>query len=154
MIFVGDDWAEAHHDVYVCDEAGAKLLARRLPEGIEGVTALHQLLAEQVDDPGEVVVGIETDRGLWVQSLVEAGYGVFAINPRAASRYRDRHSVSGAKSDPGDAKLLAELVRTDRHNHRPVAGDSDLAEGVKVLARAHQNLIWACPDVCVSGWVG
>jgi transposase len=142
VIFVGDDWAEAHHDVYVCDEAGAKLLARRLPEGIEGVTALHQLLAEEADDPAEVVVGIETDRGLWVQSLVEAGYAVYAINPRAASRYRDRHTVSGAKSDPGDAKLLAELVRTDRHNHRQVAGDSDLAEGVKVLARAHQNLIW------------
>ena len=152
MIFVGDDWAEAHHDVYVCDEAGTKILSRRLPEGIEGVTALHQLLAELVDDPGGVVVGIETDRGLWVQSLVEAGYAVYAINPRAASRYRavahagrvplDRHTVSGAKSDPGDAKLLAELVRTDRHNHRQVAGDSALAEGVKVLARAHQNLIW------------
>ena len=117
MIFVGDDWAEAHHDVYVCDEAGTKILARRLPEGIEGVTVLHQLLAEQADDPAEVVVGIETDRGLWVQSLVEAGYAVYAINPRAASRYRDRHTLSGAKSDPGDAKLLAELVRTDRHNH-------------------------------------
>lgn len=142
MIFVGDDWAEAHHDVYLCDEAGAKLSARRLPEGIEGVTLLHQLLGERVDDPSDVVVGIETDRGLWVQSLVEAGYQVYAINPRAASRYRDRHTVSGAKSDPGDAKVLAELVRTDRHNHRPVAGDSDLAEGVKVLARAHQNLIW------------
>ncbi len=142
MIFVGDDWAEAHHDVYVCDEAGGKLLARRFTEGIEGVAVLHQLLAELVDDPAEVVIAIETDRGLWVQSLVEAGYGVYAINPRAASRYRDRHSVSGAKSDPGDAKVLAELVRTDRHNHRHVAGDSDLAEGIKVLARAHQNLIW------------
>jgi len=142
VIFVGDDWAEAHHDVYVCNEAGVKLFARRLPEGIEGVTALHELLAEQVDDPAEVVVGIETDRGLWVQSLIEADYAVYAINPRAASRYRDRHTVSGAKSDPGDAKVLAELVRTDRHNHRQVAGDSELAEGVKVLARAHQNLIW------------
>ncbi|MFV1963674.1 MAG: IS110 family transposase, partial [Acidimicrobiia bacterium] len=71
-----------------------------------------------------------------------AGYQVYAINPLAVSRYRDRHGVSGAKSDRGDAKVLADLVRTDRHNHRPVAGDSDLAEGIKVLARAHQNLIW------------
>lgn len=142
MIFVGDDWAEAHHDVYLCDEAGTRLAARRLPEGIEGITALHALVATHAADPLEVVVGIETDRGLWVQSLVEAGYAVYAINPRAASRYRDRHTLSGAKSDPGDAKMLAELVRTDRHNHRQVAGDSDLAEGVKVLARAHQNLIW------------
>ena len=93
-------------------------------------------------EPGEVVVGIETDRGLWVAALVEAGYQVYAINPLAASRYRDRHAVSGAKSDPGDARVLADLVRTDRHQHRPVAADSTLAEAVKVLARAHQSLVW------------
>ena len=90
-----------------------------------------------------MVVGIETDRGLWVTALVAAGYQVWAINPMAAARYRDRHHVSGAKSDASDAKLLADLVRTDRHNHRPVAGDSPDAEAIKVLARAHQSLIWA-----------
>src|SRR6476619_4358020 len=68
---------------------------------------------------------------------------MFAINPLAVARYRDRHHVSGAKSDPSDAKLLADLVRTDRHNHRRIAGDSGAAEAIKVLARAHQNLIWA-----------
>ncbi len=142
MIFVGDDWAEAHHDVYVCDEAGTRLAARRVPEGIAGIAILHELVADLADDPAEVVVGIETDRGLWVQALVEVGYAVYAINPKAASRYRDRHTLSGAKSDPGDAKMLAELVRTDRHNHRQVAGDTALGEGIKVLARAHQTLIW------------
>jgi transposase len=60
----------------------------------------------------------------------------------STSRYRERHSTSGAKSDPGDAKVLADLARTDAHNHRPVAGDSELAEAVKVLARAHQSMIW------------
>ena len=142
MIFVGDDWAEKHHDVYLCDEAGKKCSSRRLPEGVAGIAALHKLIAAEVDDPVEVCVGIETDRGLWVQALVEAGYQVYAINPKSASRYRDRHTLSGAKSDPGDAKMLAELVRTDRHNHRKVAGDSDLSEGIKILARGHQNLIW------------
>ncbi len=142
MIFVGDDWAEAHHDVHVLNEAGERLTSRRLPEGLEGVAGLHKLIAEYVDNPSEVVVGIETDRGLWVGALVAAGYRVYGINPLAVSRYRDRHNVAGAKSDAGDAKVLADLVRTDRHNHRPVAGDSDLAEGVKVLARGHQNLIW------------
>jgi transposase len=87
-------------------------------------------------------VGIEIDRGLLVGALTAAGYEVFAINPMASSRYRDRHVVSGAKSDAADAKMLADLVRTDRHNHRPVAGDSELVEGVKLLARAHQNAIW------------
>ncbi len=66
-----------------------------------------------------MVVGIETERGLWVQALIAAGYQVYAINPLSVSRYRDRHNVAGAKSDPGDAKVLADLVRTDRHNHRP-----------------------------------
>ena len=79
---------------------------------------------------------------LWVQALIAAGYQVYAINPLSVSRYRDRHNVAGAKSDAGDAKVLADLVRTDRHNHRPIAGDSDDADGLKILARAHQNLIW------------
>jgi transposase len=143
MLFVGDDWAEDHHDVYLMNDAGGRLAARRLPEGLAGVARLHELIAEHAEAPAQVVVGIETDRGLWVDALTAAGYQVFAINPLAAARYRDRHHVSGAKSDPSDAKLLADLVRTDRHKHRPIAGDSDAAEAIKVLARAHQNLIWA-----------
>jgi transposase len=100
-------------------------------------------VASHADEPTQVVIGIETDRGLWVQTLAAAGYQVFAVNPLAVARYRDRHAVSGAKSDAGDAKLLADLVRTDRHNHRPVAGDTPDVEAIKVLARAHQNLIWS-----------
>ena len=142
MIFVGDDWAEDHHDVYVCDVDGRRLVKRRFPEGVAGVAGLHELLAGLVEDPAEVVVGIETDRGLWVQALVEAGYQVYAVNPLAASRYRERHVVSGAKSDEADAKMLAGLVRTDRHNHRQIAGDSGEVQAVKVLARSHQSLIW------------
>ena len=89
-----------------------------------------------------MVIATETDRGLFVGALVAAGYTVLAVNPMSTSRYRERHSTSGAKSDPGDAKVLAELARTDGHNHRPIAGDSELAEAVKVLARAHQSMIW------------
>ena len=141
-VFVGDDWAVAHHDVHVMNEAGDKLAAKRLPEGLDGIARFHALIAEHATEPGEVFVGIETERGMWVQALIAAGYRVYAINPLSVSRYRDRHSLAGAKSDPGDAKLLADLVRTDSHNHRPVAGDSDDVSGLKVLARAHQNLIW------------
>ena len=90
-----------------------------------------------------MVIGIETDRGLFVAALVAAGYQVFAVNPMSTSRYRDRHSTSGAKSDPGDAKVLADMVRTDRHNHRPVAADSETVQAVKILARAHQSMIWS-----------
>jgi Transposase/Transposase IS116/IS110/IS902 family len=107
------------------------------------VGRLHALLGEHADAPAEVIVGIETDRGLLVGALLAAGYQVYAVNPLAASRYRERHTTSRAKSDRGDAKVLADLVRTDRHLHRRhVAGDSPQAEAVKVLARAHQTLIW------------
>ena len=142
MIFVGDDWAESHHDVYVMDGTGKRLAARRLPEGLSGIRQLHELLAEHAEEPEQVVIGIETDRGLWVGALTAVGYQVYAVNPLAVARYRDRHHVSGAKSDASDAKLLADLVRTDRHNHRLIAGDSADAEAIKVLARAHQSLIW------------
>jgi hypothetical protein len=143
MIFVGVDWAEAHHDVFVQDEDGKRLAGGRLPEGVEGIARFHEMVGAHAEEPDEVVIGIETDRGLFVGSLVAAGYQVFAVNPMSTSRYRDRHSTSGAKSDPGDAKVLADMVRTDRHNHRPVAGDSELADAIKVLARAHQTMIWA-----------
>lgn len=142
MVFLGIDWSEAHHDVCLLDETGTVLAKGRIEEGVAGVSQLHRLVAEHAEAPSQVVVGIETDRGLLVGALIDVGYQVFAINPLAASRYRERHVTSGAKSDPGDAKVLADLVRTDRQNHRPIAGDSDLSEAMKVLARAHQELIW------------
>ncbi|MBE1611618.1 transposase [Actinopolymorpha pittospori] len=146
MLFVGDDWAESHHDIEIVDEGGRRLVRRRVPEGVAGIAVLHGLVADHLPDQGEpvdVVVGIETDRGPWVQALIAAGYTVYAVNPLQAARYRERHAVSGAKSDAGDAHVLAELVRLDRARHRPVAGDSALAEHVKVVARAHQSLVWS-----------
>lgn len=119
-IFVGDDWAEDHHDVHLMNEDGKTLVARRLPEGVAGIRAFHDLVAGFVDEPGEVIVGIETDRGLWVTALVAADYQVYAIDPLAASRYRDRHNVTGAVSDSGDAKILADLVALTVTNHRQV----------------------------------
>jgi transposase len=142
VIEVGIDWAEDHHDVAVLDEDGRLLASRRIPEGVEGLARLHAVRAEQVEDPAQVLVGVETDRGLLVGALVAAGYQVYAVNPRAVDRYGDRHGQAGAKSDAGDARVLADLVRTDRHRHRLARGDSGLAEAVKGLARSHQNLIW------------
>jgi len=143
VIYLGIDWAEAHHDACVMDEAGSVLAKGRVPEGVEGLARLHEMVSAHAEEPSEVIVGIETDRGLLVGALVASDYQVYAINPMAASRYRDRHHVSGAKSDPSDAKVLADLVRTDRQRHRQVAGDTELAEAVKILARAHQRLVWA-----------
>ena len=147
VLFVGDDWALEHHDVEVQDGSGRRLAKARLPEGVAGIARLHAMLGEHLDpdadtEQGQVVVGIETDRGPWVHALVAAGYRVFAVNPLQASRFRQRHSVSGAKSDAGDAHTLADMVRTDSHQLRQVAGDSELAEAVKVVTRAHKTLIW------------
>jgi hypothetical protein len=141
---VGDDWAEDHHDIEVMDEAGQVLATRRLPEGVAGIGQLHELIGRFLPAGGDVKVqvGIETDRGPWVAALIAAGYTVFPVNPLQASRYRGRHGVSGAKSDGGDAHMLADVVRTDAHQLRPAAGDSPQAEGIKVLARTHKTLIW------------
>src|SRR6201997_1548923 len=108
-LFVGDDWAEDHHDVEVMDEAGKVLARKRLPEGVAGMAQLHALVGAHLgegEEDAEVSVGIETDRGPWVAALIAAGYRVFPVNPLQASRYRQRHGVSGAKSDGGDAHML------------------------------------------------
>jgi hypothetical protein len=134
VIFVGVDWAEAHHDVCVLDGEGNVLGRRKIRDSFAGVGELHALVAAHLgsdDEADQVVVGIEKDRGLIVTALVAANYQVYGINPMAAAHYRDRHHVSGSKSDPGDAKMLADLVRTDRLNHRRVAGDSALINGVQ-----------------------
>lgn len=148
MLFVGVDWAEDHHDVCVMDADGRVRAKGRVSNDLAGIARIHDLVAgaapDEVDDSDvEVIVGIETDRGLMVRALVAAGYRVIAVNPLGVDRYRDRARVSGAKSDPGDARVLADMVRTDAHQHRVVAADSDLAEAIKLVARSHQSAIWS-----------
>ena len=146
-IFCGIDWAERHHDVAVVDQTGRLLGRRRISDDLAGFSDLTALLVEHAGEQGEQVTGvpvaIETDRGLLVAALRAVGHPVYAINPKAVDRYRDRHAVSGAKSDPADALVLAHLLRTDRHAHRPLPADTEQAQVVRVLARAHQDAIWA-----------
>jgi transposase len=146
-IFCGIDWAERHHDIAVVDQTGRLLGRRRISDDLAGFSDLTALLVEHAGEQGEQVTGvpvaIETDRGLLVAALRAVGHPVYAINPKAVDRYRDRHAVSGAKSDPADALVLAHLLRTDRHAHRPLPADTEQAQVVRVLARAHQDAIWA-----------
>ncbi|MGB8651367.1 MAG: IS110 family transposase [Mycobacteriales bacterium] len=144
-IFCGVDWAEDHHDVAIVDSAGALLVKRRISDDVSGFGDLTSLLAEHTgtDVFVPVSIGIETDRGLLVAALRAAGHVVVPINPRAVSRYRDRHGVSGAKSDPGDALVLAQIMRTDREVHRALPDDSEQVMALRVLARAHQDAVWA-----------
>ena len=142
MLYVGIDWAQEQHAVCLLDEQGQVLASRQIPDTSAGLTLLQTLCASHADQPTDVVVGIETDHGLLVRALVTAGYQVYAINPKAASRYRERQSMSGSKSDRTDARLLADLVRTDRAQHRPLPQDSSQVAALQHLTRTHKRLIW------------
>ena len=144
LFFLGNDWAEEHHDIELQNETGRVLARAKLPEGIAGITKLHAVIGEHLgnEDEAEVIVGIETERGPWVQALVAAGYQVYPVNPMQVTRFRQRLGVSGAKSDTSDAHVLADMVRTFREQLRPIAGDSPEAEAVKVVTRAHKTMIW------------
>ncbi len=140
--FCGIDWAEDHHDIALVDRDG-KLLARaRIGDDAAGLARLLELLAEHGDSAEEPIpVAIETPRGLLVACL-RAGRKVYPVNPMAVARYRDRHSVAGKKSDHGDSFVLANVLRTDLHAHRPLPADSELAQAIAVLARAQQDAVW------------
>ncbi|SFK72143.1 Transposase [Streptosporangium canum] len=150
MLYLGDDWSEDYHDVEIQDDSGHRLVAVRLPEGATGVARLHALIAEHLDPDAEadqVLIGLETDRGPWVWALVAAGYSVYAINPLQVARYRERTRISGTKSDKADAHKMADMVRIDARQLRPVAADSGQAEAIKVVARTHKRLIWVGPGI-------
>lgn len=142
-VFCGIDWAEDHHDVALVDTDGALVAKRRIGESAEGFTELLALLAEAGDNPEDPIpVAIETPRGLLVAALRETGRAIYAINPMAVARYRERHSVSRKKSDHIDAMTLANILRTDAHAHRALPADTELARAIAVLARAAQDAIW------------
>ncbi|MGW0772042.1 IS110 family transposase [Streptomyces sp. NPDC002676] len=143
MIYCGIDWAEKTHDVALVDDSGQLLAKRHITDDTAGYQLLLELLAEYGDgEDNPIPVAIETSRGLLVAMLRTGKRKVFAINPMAAARYRDRHSVSRKKSDPGDALVLANILRTDMHAHRPLPNDSHLARAIAVLARAQQDALW------------
>jgi transposase len=142
-IWCGIDWSERHHDVALVDDEGVLVARRRIAESAAGFRQLLQLLAEHAERSEQPIpVAIETAKGLLPAALRTAGYQLFPINPLAVSRYRDRHVVSRAKSDPGDALVLANILRTDQAAHRPLPDDSELAASIRVLARAQQDAVW------------
>jgi transposase len=143
LIYCGIDWAEKTHDVALVDDTGTLVAKRHITDDAAGYKILLELLAEYGDTEGNPIpVAIETSRGLLVALLRTGTRQVYAINPMAAARYRDRHSVSRKKSDPGDALVLANILRTDMHAHRPLPDDSDLGRAIAVLARAQQDSLW------------
>lgn len=142
-VYCGIDWAEGHHDIAVVDTEGKLLASRRIGDDLAGLNKLCTILTEHSHpDQTPVPVAIETPRGLFVSSLRDRGFPVYAINPLSAARYRDRYSVSRKKSDAQDAAVLANILRTDSHAHRRMAEDSELVRAISVLARAQQDAVW------------
>jgi transposase len=142
-VYCGIDWAEDHHDIALADRDGQLLARRRISDDAAGLAGLLAMFAEHGDGPGDLIpVAIETPRGLLVACLRATGRQVYPVNPMAVARYRDRHSVARKKSDHGDAVVLANVLRTDRHAHRPLPADTELAQAIAVLARAQQDAVW------------
>jgi len=143
-LFCGIDWAEAHHDVAIVDDGGSVVARARIGDDAAGFAVLLNLLAEAGDTPHDpIAVAIEKDHGLLVAALRATGRAIYPINPLAASRYRSRHQVSGAKSDAADAALLANILRTDAAAHRLLPADTALVQAIRVLARAQQDAVWS-----------
>jgi transposase len=142
-VYCGIDWAEHHHDIALIDADGKLFARKRIGDSAEGFAELLSMLADAGDNAQTPIpVAIETPHGLLVAALRETGRRVYAINPLAVARYRDRHTVSRGKSDHADAMTLANILRTDEHVHRPLPQDSELARAIAVLARAHQDATW------------
>lgn len=143
-LFCGIDWAEAHHDVAIIDGDGHLVAKKRItddPEGFADLIGMLTVAGDNAENP--IPVAIETPRGLLVSALRATGRAVYSINPLAVARYRERHSVARSKSDHADAMTLAHILRVDAHLHRQLPNDSELCQAIAVLARAHQDAIWA-----------
>jgi transposase len=141
VIFVGIDWSEEHHEVEVQASSGTVLKRLRVSADVAGLSRLQEAITDQAEEPSQVVIGIESNHGLLVNTLVASDYLVYPINPLTSARAREGQSPARSKSDRSDAHLLANLVRTKRQDLRPLAGDSEKGQAVQIRARSHVRAI-------------
>nr|PZN71272.1 MAG: IS110 family transposase [Bacillota bacterium] len=141
VLLLGIDWGDQKHDVCIMNEAGTVLASFTIPHSQEGLEQLRDRVRTLQDAETEVLCAIETNQGLLVNFLLEQGWTVYAINPKSADRYRDRTRTVRAKSDQLDGWVLADILRTDRHLHRPLLPDSELAREIRELTRGRDSLV-------------
>jgi len=139
-VYVGIDWADEHHDVHVTDDSGAALESFRIPHSYDGVEQMRKRLSKSSGNPERILVAIESHQGLLIYSLLEFGYQVYPINPKSMDRYRDRYRMSSSKSDPKDAMVLANILRTDLHLYKPLPKETTADARLRRLTRAHKSL--------------
>lgn len=139
--YMGVDWADAEHAVWVGDEAGAQVAVLRVTHTAEGLSEFGRWLYERRAQGIELWAAIEKPEGRVVDFLLDHGMVVYPVNPKALDRARDRFRMSGAKSDPFDARVLAEFLRTDHPHLRPLVPNSEPAQELKLLTRDYQRQV-------------
>src|SRR6266542_5893315 len=140
-LLVGLDWATQAHQVCVLDRQGRLLEQRRVEHRAEAIAAMiDRLIGLAGGDPASIAVAIEVPRGAVVEALVERGLHVFAINPKQLDRFRDRHTVAGAKDDRRDAFVAADALRTDRGAFRQLRPDDPHLIQLRDMSRLHEEL--------------
>lgn len=140
-LYVGIDWATQFHQVCLVSPAGRRQEERSVPHSGAGLTALVDDLTQRVGDPARIAVGLEVPRGALVDILLERGCHVFALNPKQLDRFRDRHTVAGAKDDRRDAFVLGDALRTDRAAFRRLAVEAPEVIQLREVARVHGDLV-------------
>jgi len=138
--FIGLDWASREHAVCVIDDTGRVGWEGRVEHSADGLAELRRRLA-RFGSPASLPVAIERPSGLVVDTLLDAGHPVVPIHPNALKASRPRYSAAGAKSDPGDAYILADLLRTDGHRFRPLQPLSDDTRALRALVRGRDDLV-------------
>jgi len=141
VLLVGIDWADREHVYCVMDEAGTTLSTGTMEHTAEGLEQFIAAVRARVQGPDDVLVAIETSHGPLVGALLDQGFTIYAINPKAVERHRERFRISGAKSDVRDAWVLATLLRTDRQLYRPLIPDSEIAQELRTLTRDRADLV-------------
>lgn len=139
--YIGVDWADREHAVWVEDEQGAKVTAHTVKQTAEGWATWGRWLLERRAEGTELWAGLEKPEGRVVEFLLDHGVLVYPINPRAIHKARDRFRTSGAKSDAFDARVIASFVRTDHAHLRPLEPNSEATQELKLLTRDYQRLV-------------
>jgi transposase len=138
--FVGIDWASTKHDVCVLDPQGQVLARFEISHSAECLAELRRRLL-RFASAEQIAVALERPSGLLVDTLVETGFHVVPIHPNALKASRPRYSAAGAKSDPGDAYILADLLRTDGHRFRALRAPSDATRALRAAVRTRDDLV-------------
>lgn len=141
MIYVGIDWGDKNHRVFITDDTGERLDSFSIEHSLKGVESLFEQVRKFAKEQKEILFGLETSKGILVNSILEKGYIVYALNPKCVDRYRDRYKASKIKDDGFDAMVIANILRTDRQNYKPILPDSELTRELRLFTRDHQKLI-------------